>query len=150
MMYRCGNLRTPVPSGHGSEPRASASGIEKRGYAIFCCLTLAVLSPFFLSAATPEAQLRAALEAKTGAVTLPVGTIEISREIVLPADAHDLDLRGSTTIIKAAATFRGRALVVIPAGKNIKLHDLSLDGNRDAVARPLGLAPSETMFSRFM
>src|SRR5580658_10373698 len=135
------NLRTPAPNGHGSEPRASASG---------GILLLAILSPVLLSAATPEAQLRAALEAKTGAVTLPVGTIEISREIVLPADAHDLDLRGSTTIIKAAATFRGRALVVIPAGKNIKLHDLSLDGNRDAVARPLGLAPSETMFSRFM
>jgi hypothetical protein len=135
------NLRTPVPNGHGSEPRASASG---------GILLLAILSPVLLSAATPEAQLRAALEAKTGAVTLPVGTIEISREIVLPADAHDLDLRGSTTIIKAAATFRGRALIVIPAGKNIKVHDFSLDGNRDAVARPLGLAPSETMFSRFM
>jgi hypothetical protein len=111
---------------------------------------LAALSPLLLSAATPEALLRAALEAKTGAVTLPAGVIEISREIVLPADAHDLDLRGSGTTIKAAATFRGRALIVIPSGKNIKLHDLSLDGNRAAVARPLGLPPSETMFSRFM
>ena len=38
---------------------------------------------------------------------------------------------------------------MIPAGKNIKLHDLSLDGNRDAIARPVGLPPSEAMFSRF-
>ena len=37
----------------------------------------------FLAAASPEAQLRTALEAKTGSVTLPAGTIEISREIVL-------------------------------------------------------------------
>ncbi len=146
----CRNLRTPLPDGHGSEPRASTSGAENRGYANFCNLVLAILSPFLLSAATPEAQLRSAFEAKTGTVTLPAGTIEISREIVLSGDAHDLDLRGSMTIIKAAATFRGRALIVIPAGKNIKVHDLSLDGNRDAVARPLGLAPSETMFSRFM
>jgi hypothetical protein len=111
-------------------------------------IVLVILSPL-LSAATPEAQLRTAFESKTGVVTLPTGVIEISREIVLPYDAHDLDLRGSGTTIKAASTFRGRALIVIPAGKSIKLHDLSLDGNRDAVMRPLGLPPSETMFSRF-
>src|SRR4051794_26896334 len=92
--------------------------------------------PVLLAAADPEAQLRTALLAKTGAVALPAGAIEISREIVLPSDAHDLDLRGPNPTIKAAATFRGRALIVIPAGKNIKIHDVSLDGNRDAIARP--------------
>jgi len=112
------------------------------------CL-FAALIPALLAAADPDAQLRTALLAKTGVVTLPGGAIEISREIVLPSDAHDLDLRGANTTIKAAATFRGRALIVIPAGKNIKIHDLSLDGNRDAVARPAGLPSSETMFSRF-
>ncbi len=56
---------------------------------------LVVLSPFLLPAATPEAQLRTAVEAKTGVITLPAGVIEISREIVLPADAHDLDIRGA-------------------------------------------------------
>src|SRR6185437_15808215 len=111
---------------------------------------LAILSVCPASAAiTPEAQLRIALQAKTGAVILPAGVIEISREIILPADAHDLDIRGTDTTIKAASTFRGRALIVIPAGKNIKIHDLSLDGNRGAIARPLGLPPSEAMFSRF-
>jgi hypothetical protein len=114
-------------------------------------LLLALLGPLLLSAATPEADLRTALAAKTGAVTLPAGVIEISREIILPADAHDLDIRGATsgTTIKATSTFRGRALIVIPSGKNIKLHDLSLDGDRDAVSRPLGLPPSVAMFSRF-
>jgi hypothetical protein len=112
-------------------------------------LLLAILTPLLLVAATPEAQLRTALATRTGAVTLPAGVIEISREIVLPTDAHDLDVTGPSTTIKAASTFRGRALIVIPAGRNIKIHDLSLDGNRDAVARPLGLPPSEAMFSRF-
>jgi Right handed beta helix region len=109
--------------------------------------------PFFLLASTlvaapDEAQLRMLLAAKTGQVHLPAGAIEISREIVLPGDAHDLDLSGASTILKASATFRGRALLVIPAGKNIKIHDLSLDGNRDAIARPMGLPPSDAMFSR--
>jgi hypothetical protein len=114
---------------------------------------LSVFLLFLTAAPSSETQLRTALGAKTGSVTLPAGTIEISREIVLPADAHDLDIKGAatggTTIIRAAATFRGRALVVLPAGKNIKIHDLSLEGNRDAVGRPAGLPPSEAMFSRF-
>lgn len=110
-------------------------------------LTLAASMPSF---AATEAQLRAALGSKTGAITLPSGIIEISREIVLPLDAHDLDIHGSNTTLKAAATFRGRALIVIPAGHNIKLHDFSIDGNRDAIGRPIGLPPSSAMFSRFV
>jgi hypothetical protein len=103
---------------------------------------LTMLSPFLLSAATPEADLRAALQTKTGAVTLPSGVIEISREIVLPFDIHDLEIAGKNTTIKAAATFRGRALVVLSAGRNIKLHDFALDGNRDAIGRSIGLLPA--------
>ncbi len=100
------------------------------------------------AAQAPETLLRTALAAKTGAVKLPAGVVEVSREIVLPGDAHDLDIRGAGTTIKASAAFRGRALLVISAGKNIKIHDLALDGNRDAIARPLGLLPSDAMFSR--
>jgi hypothetical protein len=101
-------------------------------------------------AQTPETLLRNALGTKTGPVTLPAGVIEVSREIVLPGDAHDLDIRGKGTTIKASAAFRGRALLVISAGNNVKIRDLSLDGNRDAISRPSGLPPSESMFSRFM
>ena len=48
-----------------------------------CALLWTILSPCL--AATPEAQLRTALEAKTGVITLPAGIIEIAREIVLRA-----------------------------------------------------------------
>ncbi len=95
-----------------------------------------------------EAQLRKTLEAKTGAVTLPSGTIEIAREIVLPPDAHDLDIGGSNTTLKAAATFRGRALLVFPAGRNIHLHDLELDGSRDTIGRMTPLPANGILFSR--
>jgi hypothetical protein len=103
-----------------------------------------------LAAAPTEPQLRTMLAARTGQVHLPGGTVEIAREIVLPGDAHDIEISGAATILKAAPTFRGRALIVIPAGKNIRIHDLSLDGNRDAIARPMGLPPSDAMFSRFV
>ncbi len=112
----------------------------KRALVIF-----STLIPLLLNAATPESELRTAFNSKTGAVTLPAGVIEISREIVLPYDAHDLDIRGNGTTIRAAATFRGRALIVIPSGKNIRVHDLALDGNRDAIARPIGMPPSGTI-----
>jgi hypothetical protein len=97
-----------------------------------------------------EAALRKALTAKTGVVTLPSGDFEIWREILLPADAHDLEIRGANTAIKASAEFRGRALLTIVNGKNIRIHDLSLDGNRDPVGRMFSLPPFGTMYSRFV
>jgi len=142
---------TKSPRGAGLRPCSRASARPGHHRSVFCSLLLSLVSALSAAAAPmTEAQLRTALLAKTGAVKLPAGTIEISREIVLPSDAHDLDIAGPGATLKAAATFRGRALLVIPAGKNIKIHDLSLDGNRDAVARPMGLPPSEAMFSRFV
>jgi hypothetical protein len=102
------------------------------------------------AADSPEVLLRRALAAKTGAVALPSGTIEISREITLAPDAHDLDIRGSGTVIKASDGFRGRALIVIPGGTNIRIRDLTLDGNRDVVGHLINLPPSGTQLSRFV
>ncbi len=95
-----------------------------------------------------EARLRTALQTKTGTAKLPSGVIEISREIILPSDAHDLEIQGANTTIKASSEFRGRALLVLPAGKNIKIHDLALDGNRDAFPQPIAPAPPTSMLSR--
>ncbi len=111
-------------------------------------ILLALAVATLCGADTPETQLRKALEAKTGTVTLPAGEILISREIVLPPDAHDLEIKGSNTTLKASDTFRGRALLVLPAGKNIRIHDLALDGNRDVVGRMMALPPAGSMYSR--
>lgn len=97
-----------------------------------------------------DTAVRKALTAKTGVVTLPAGEFEIAREIVLPADAHDLEIRGMNTTLKASAEFRGRALLGIVNGKNIRIHNLSLDGNRDAVGRMFSLPPFGTMYARFV
>src|SRR5215471_17582966 len=102
------------------------------------------------AADSPETILRRALAAKTGQVSLPTGVIEISREVALPPDAHDLDIRGVGTTLKASDSFRGRALLSIPAGRNIKIRDLTLDGNREVIGHiaelPLaGVALSRTV-----
>ncbi|MGD1070415.1 MAG: methyltransferase domain-containing protein [Bryobacteraceae bacterium] len=143
------NFRVPRKTrqgGHVLEIRLGRRLLARMG--IICAALMAAIG---LQAQGTEAALRKALAAKTGSVTLPPGEIEIAREVVMPTDAHDLDIHGAAnTTIKAAAAFRGRALLVFPAGKNIKIRDLSLDGNRDAVGRMIGLPPSGTMFSRFM
>jgi hypothetical protein len=125
--------------------------LARMGIICAALLCAAVLDSRLLHAQQKtEVDLRKALSAKTGSVALPAGVIEISRELVIPVDAHDLDIHGTHTTIKAAAAFRGRALVVFPAGKNVRIRDLALDGNREAVGRMIGLPPSGTMFSRFM
>ena len=103
----------------------------------------------FAPAPNSDAQLRQALQTKTGTVALPAGEFQISREITLPPDARNLTIDASKTTIKASATFRGRALIAIPGGMNIHITGLTLDGNREAVSRPAGLPPSETTFARF-
>jgi hypothetical protein len=108
-----------------------------------------ILAFLFAPPTNSEAQLSEALRTKTGNVTLPAGEFEIAREITLAPDAHDLTIDGAKTTIKAAASFRGRALIVVPGGANIHIAGLVLDGNREAVARPMGLPPVETLFSRF-
>jgi plasmid stability protein len=100
--------------------------------------------------AADDAALRKALTAKTGVVTLPAGEFEVAREIMLPGDAHDLEIQGNNTILKAGAEFRGRALLAILNGKNIRIHGLSLDGNRDAVGRMYSLPAFGTQYARFV
>jgi hypothetical protein len=109
---------------------------------------LAAQNPVPQTPQSAEARLRAALLTKTGTATLPEGTIEISREIVLAGDAHDLTIQAPNTTIKASAQFRGRALIVIPAGKNIAIRGLSLDGNRAAFSEPVAAASAGAMLSR--
>ena len=120
----------------------------RRQHGLVACVILSLAALPLIAQTNPEAALRRALQTKTGAITLPGGSIEISREIILPADAHDLDIRGANTTIAASAAFRGRALLVFPAGKNIKIHDLTLDGNRDAFPQPISPPPPTAMLSR--
>lgn len=99
-----------------------------------------------------EASLRAALRRTSGQVRLPARTIEIQKELVIPASVRDLDIRGEgpESVIRAAAGFKGRALFVIEGGARVRLWDLSLDGNRDQVkVSPASLPPSDVRFADF-
>jgi parallel beta-helix repeat protein len=75
----------------------------------------------------------------------------VSSEIVLPAGAHDLEIRGAKegTVLRATTTFQGRAIFVARGGTNIQFHDFEIAGNRAAIAQVQDLAPSDVPFSRF-
>lgn len=96
---------------------------------------------------SPEARLRATLASQTtGKILLPPGTIEVSSEFTLAPGAHDLEIVGNQTRLKAADNFRGRAVLVIEDAERIRLHDFAIDGNRGKLAKPLEMAPPENVF----
>jgi hypothetical protein len=111
-----------------------------------------LLLTLLLLAATDEQQLRDRLKNPTGVVELPAGVLEISREIVLPANAHNLEIRGakSGTLVRAKPDFQGRALFVLSGGANVRFHDFEVVGSRGALSQPTqGLAPDDVPFVRF-
>lgn len=101
--------------------------------------------------AATEADLRALLAVSTGAVVLPAGVIEVRNEIVLPAGASALAVSGSPggTVLRAAAGFRGRALIVVRKANGVRLGSFAIDGNRAALEVRTGLPPYDTPFVRF-
>ncbi len=84
-------------------------------------------------------------------VQLDPGIVEISREIRVPDDAVDFEIVGSPagSTLRASADFRGQALVVARRPVRLILRNFSIDGNRKALARPLGLPPYDVPFHRF-
>ena len=111
-----------------------------------CATTLAMLLVAGCGS-SPEAQLRKTLASQTtGVIHLPPGEIEISSELTLAPGAHDLEIVGEETRLKAADSFKGRAVLVLENVERIHLHDFMLDGNRGKLAKPLEMAPPENAF----
>ena len=112
-------------------------------------LTVVVLAGSALTGCSqsPEARIRATLASQTtGVIRLPPGEIEISSELTLAPGAHDLEIVGTGTRLKAADNFKGRAILVLEKAERIHLHDFMLDGNRGRLTKPLEMAPPENAF----
>lgn len=93
---------------------------------------------------SPEAKLRRALANQlTGAIRLPSGTIEVSSELTIAPGAHDLEIVGDRSTLKAAAGFKGAAILRIDRARNIRLHDFSVDGNREEAWKQVDMVPPE-------
>jgi hypothetical protein len=95
-----------------------------------------------LDAAT-EADVRRALSRATGTVRLPAGTIDITAELAIPRGAHDLEVVGDPagTVLRAKAAFKGRAILSCLSAARIRFSRFTVDGNRAALERRVGLPP---------
>lgn len=110
---------------------------------------LALAGAASLTAAS-EAALREAFSRRTGEVRLPPGTTILTKPLEISADARDLVITGtSSTLLRAAPNFTGRALIHIRGGNRISLRDFALDGNRLALATAIGMPPSNVPFHQF-
>lgn len=89
------------------------------------------------------------LTAKTGLVTLPPGVFDIREEIHLPDGARSLTILGDKTTLRAAPDFSGRALLSCRDCRDLTIRNLSFDGNRSALEKPLPLPPTDLPFARF-
>ena len=110
---------------------------------------VAFLAVLFLTGCgpSPEARIRATLASQTtGVIRLPPGELKISSELTLAPGAHDLEILGNETRLKAADNFQGRAILVLENVQRIHLHYLEIDGNRQKLGKPLEMAPPENAF----
>jgi hypothetical protein len=82
----------------------------------------------------------------TGTIRLPSGVIEVSSELRLAPGAHDLDIIGSGTLLRAADEFEGRAIIVGEGASRIALRDISIEGSRFTMGKPRDMAPPENAF----
>jgi hypothetical protein len=105
-----------------------------------------------ISSAPGETQaLRTALQAGTGLIELPAGTIEISRELEIPQGAHDLEIRGAGegTLLRMADSFEGRAIFVCNSGTRIRFRNFAIVGNLSPKNARAGLPAYDVPFEKF-
>src|SRR5258706_5535379 len=97
------------PGANGKEPGALHFRVH-RSQKPECWLLLCAAMLLPSCAMSPEARLRKTLTTQTtGVIRLPPGFVEISSELRLAPGAHDLEIVGSGTMLKATDEFKGRA-----------------------------------------
>lgn len=82
----------------------------------------------------------------TGVLRLPPGTIQINSELQLAPGAHDLEIIGSGTLLKATDEFQGRAVLIAGGVQRLRLRDFCIEGNRLVLEKPLDMAPPENAY----
>lgn len=95
-----------------------------------------------------ERSLRASFaNLRTGKLELPAGAIELHHELTLPEGARDVIIVGkASTLLRAAADFRGRGLIAGENVRNIRVSHVQFDGNRTALGQPREMLPPENAY----
>lgn len=86
----------------------------------------------------------AAAEARI--ITLRAGVTEIAAEYVV-GDGDTLKGAAAGSTLRASSRFKGRAIVVL--GSRCAIENVTIDGNRQALVKPLPIAPYDQAFADF-
>jgi Right handed beta helix region len=137
--------------GHGSVDavivRSLLQSRDRRGRAKRVCLCIFLLLLTTGCGGSAEKRLRKTLATQvTGTIQLPSGVIELSSELTLAPGAHDLEIIGPSTLLKAADDFQGRALIAGESARHIALRGFSLQGSQTTMLKPQNMAPPENAF----
>ena len=117
------------------------------GVLTFSCCLLPLDFTLTGCGTAPEAAIRKGL--LTGSVRLPAGITESHSELALPDGAHDVEISGSGSVLRAAGDFRGRAIFTSKSGARIRFRDFTIDGNRGAIEQRTCVPDFSTPFQRF-
>ena len=112
---------------------------------------IAPLVCWLLAGISDQADIAAKLKNGTGDVELPTGVTEVSSEIEIPFGAHDLTIHGAKagTVLRATTSFTGRAIFSSRGATKIHFENFEIEGNRAALNKPQGLAPSDVPFAKW-
>jgi hypothetical protein len=78
---------------------------------------------------------------------LPFGIVDVHSEMAIDSGT-ELVGAPSGTVLRAAPGFQGRAVIAV-RGNGVRLHDFTIDGNREALEIRSGLPRSDQPFARF-
>jgi hypothetical protein len=75
--------------------------------------------------------------------------VVLDAPLVVPDGAHDLEIAGEGTVLRASPRFSGAGLLVIKGAREVRVSGIAFEGNRAVLERRQGLPPSDVPFVRF-
>jgi hypothetical protein len=109
-----------------------------------------VILPVLCLLVASEDAIRTQIDSGARVIELPGGVTEVSSEIVVPDNSRNLEIRGSnSSVLRAAAGFKGRAVLSCSGCVGLRLEGFTIDGNRAAASRPRSIPPHDVPFSQW-
>ncbi len=98
-----------------------------------------------------DSRLQQALDRHDARIVLPAGVTTLQSPLVIPPGVSGVEIVGDPagSTLAAGSGFRGRALIYGESVSKVTIRDITFDGNRQELSKPISLPPSNRTFSEF-